>query len=152
MREGLSQSLRIKRRLGITPAYAGRTQTFPRHIDQTRDHPRLCGKDAHALLLNRLIRGSPPLMREGHALLETAYNNFGITPAYAGRTTTEKKTNLNIGDHPRLCGKDLLRLKTMVIPRGSPPLMREGLSCCIFTGSLFGITPAYAGRTVINPR
>ena len=45
-------------------------------------------------------------MREGPRDLQTEVDDGGITPAYAGRTSTVPCTTLGTRDHPRLCGKD----------------------------------------------
>ena len=89
-------------------------------------------------------------MREGHKFNDIIIEDGGITPAYAGRTGMEWQLLPGMRDHPRLCGKDSIYPVHKKEVRGSPPLMREGLlyTSCI---SLFvGITPAYAGRTLLE--
>ena len=49
---------------GITPAYAGKTQTKQRTPRRNRDHPRVCGKDGLKRILETGDMGSPPRMRE----------------------------------------------------------------------------------------
>ena len=51
---------------GITPAYAGKTNTRNSFVNKGRDHPRVCGKD---------FTLTPP-----------PNNDPRITPAYAGKT------------------------------------------------------------------
>ena len=48
---------------GITPAYAGKSQTTVCFNDVTRDHPRVCGEKG--LTFHQMLRptGSPPRMR-----------------------------------------------------------------------------------------
>ena len=98
-----------------------------------------------------------------------------IPPAYAGkrfgvRSPTKKKT-----DHPRVCGKKVPCPQTETCRCGAPPHMRGTVLFCVipvgmpphgspprmrgkggrvmFTLSLSGITPAYAGkRSVTKPR
>ncbi len=45
-------------------------------------------------------------MRERHADSDDALFEFGITPAYAGKTQQEFGESLLDEDHPRVCGKD----------------------------------------------
>ncbi len=109
-------------------------------------------------------------MREGLCRICTSPLVFGITPAYAGRTSHQQTESLQSGDHPRLCGKDRRNTDQTLLTLGSPPLMREGrlqmglwgyaktipgspplmregpFSSETLTYNA-GITPAYAGRT-----
>ncbi len=65
MREGLEPTGNKINFIGITPAYAGRTQMSQKDFDRLGDHPRLCGKDCQLLSSKNNSVGSPPLMREG---------------------------------------------------------------------------------------
>ena len=65
MREGLGSQLKLHLKLGITPAYAGRTLLSLEFVGLGRDHPRLCGKDSMDHIEVFDYTGSPPLMREG---------------------------------------------------------------------------------------
>ena len=68
--------------------------------------------------------GSPPPMRGKARKLTRSGNIGGITPAYAGKSSKGHSINLNIGDHPRLCGeKGLVHWKFGLVV-GSPPPMR----------------------------
>ena len=48
---------------GITPAGAGKTLLHKTFSIFLQDHPRRCGENLMALLLERLLRGSPPQVR-----------------------------------------------------------------------------------------
>ena len=50
-------------------------------------------------------------------------------------------------DHPRVCGKDLVRGNLHPNKLGSPPRMRERRKMTHVSIFLFRITPAYAGKT-----
>ena len=70
-----------------------------------------------------------------------------ITPAYAGKSNhcifglcVEK-------DHPRLCGEKCVKRRKRVSRLGSPPPMRGKVNVVIVQRVLFGITPAYAGKS-----
>jgi len=70
-----------------------------------------------------------------------------ITPAYAGKTGTEFCIDGCYGDHPRVCGKDCVKLIGDIHPKGSPPRMRERLPVLLRASEPIRITPAYAGKT-----
>ena len=74
--------------LGITPAYAGKTEQTPERGGKCRDHPRVCGTDFLCGLRYLEKPGSPPRMRE--RLMKIPM------PSKPAR------------DHPRVCGKDKL--------------------------------------------
>ena len=56
---------------GITPAYAGKTPRIRQSLRQSRDHPRVCGKDIWPRAKNCQSTGSPPRMRERPILPST---------------------------------------------------------------------------------
>ena len=134
---------------GITPAYAGKTSSQFVTCPQPRDHPRLRGKDMELEVLKLKPLGSPPLTRERHHEGSLMVAGRGITPAYAGKTLCTSGISLQPWDHPRLRGKDSSSAAIPVYTSGSPPLTRERL----WLGLRFcrgpGITPAYAGKTLI---
>ena len=135
---------------GITPAYAGKRETARTWEDLSTDHPRLCGEKFMRLFpcLTRL--GSPPPMRGKGVLFSTLYFRIRITPAYAGKSTSFRQLLYSCQDHPRLCGEKLLVSVKKSVMQGSPPPMRgKGASwkCLI---DCKGITPAYAGKSVVQ--
>ena len=75
---------------GITPAYAGKRNSFTKSFEEHGDHPRVCGEkfDLDCTCVTEL--GSPPRMRgkgpddRAHPLVP------GITPAYAGKRGRDK--------------------------------------------------------------
>ena len=72
--------------LGITPAYAGKSDQRCRCSRTCQDHPRLCGEKAFFVGFLRELIGSPPPMR-GKGDTETAHcDTPRITPAYAGKS------------------------------------------------------------------
>ena len=79
----------------ITPAYAGKSRTRNKEGRNIEDHPRLCGEKRPWIQEALRSRGSPPPMRGKVVLFTILYVDFGITPAYAGksaRTRTGEKT------------------------------------------------------------
>ena len=71
---------------GITPAYAGKSFHQTCDASAYRDHPRLCGEKNNALGDVREVSGSPPPMRGKEMIGRNLSINFGITPAYAGKS------------------------------------------------------------------
>ena len=85
MRGKVSDDLRRNIRIGITPAYAGKSRILRMKQCVVRDHPRLCGEKHNLLPQNRI--------------------NHRITPAYAGKSLTARRKAAFRKDHPRLCGE-----------------------------------------------
>ena len=74
-------------RIGITPAYAGKSQ--------------------RQIQIRRKGKGSPPPMRGKGEHVPRAVYTGGITPAYAGKRMIKPSVLDCIKDHPRLCGEKL---------------------------------------------
>ena len=73
----------------------------------------------------------------------------GITPAYAGKSYSGGAERKAGEDHPRVCGE-----KGACRPRrsgttGSPPRMRGKAENARKEGQADGITPAYAGKSIL---
>ena len=112
---------------GITPACAGKTAWVKAAYSSWRDHPRMCGKDIRVSAGIFTRSGSPPHVRERLNAAVSMIQPARITPACAGKTDTVHSDIIRQEDHPRMCGKDLIKI--------SAPQ------------SLAGITPACAGKT-----
>ena len=74
------------RRVGITPADAGKTQFLMLAPRRDQDHPRGCGENCPLSGAHGLTLGSPPRMRGKPELANSASAAVGITPADAGKT------------------------------------------------------------------
>ena len=135
---------------GITPAYAGK-RLLKRPLDTiNRDHPRLCG-EKH-ILLGWLpdFMGSPPPMRGKDSFPLLIAFTLRITPAYAGKSTSDTVKSLIQRDHPRLCGEKWYWFAVFARLWGSPPPMRGKVETFDFIEVFGGITPAYAGKSRQN--
>ena len=133
-------------RIGITPAYAGKSARGIFRFGPVRDHPRVCGEKifCHSVVLRLL--GSPPRMR-GKVTLEVTYaTKPGITPAYAGKSIRATAILRQSRDHPRVCGEKHIGDRTSFRKLGSPPRMRGKALAPAPTIDIMGITPAYAGK------
>ena len=70
----------------ITPACAGKTNTLVTFLNQSKDHPRVCGENVHRSAGLLRDSGSPPRVRG--KLCDSVNRVFPerITPACAGKT------------------------------------------------------------------
>ena len=130
----------------ITPAYAGKSAQSQVHGHVLRDHPRLCGEKDADDISNYYLKGSPPPMRGKVIFLFLQLYEFGITPAYAGKSLRRAIQEEADRDHPRLCGEKPPKLTQQDFVKGSPPPMRgKAHKEPVFFGDS-RITPAYAGK------
>ena len=89
---------------GITPAHAGKSDTYKVGTVANRDHPRACG--------------------EKFFVNSSAVSFFRITPAHAGKRNHVQMRMIQAGDHPRACGEKPAAGQIMHGEMGSPPRMR----------------------------
>ena len=113
------------------------------------DHPRLRGEYLVILNTKSCALGSPPLTRGIRLSRPYLYFHPGITPAYAGNTALYPRLYGWGEDHPRLRGEYLLLLRLPLGCGGSPPLTRGIHSVDDGQQQPHGITPAYAGNTIV---
>ena len=86
--------------------------------------------------------------KEKSAILSLLENR--ITPAYAGKSTSDTVKGFIQWDHPRLCGEKSCTSSRVRNGTGSPPPMRgKDVYTPSFTAVL-RITPAYAGKRQIT--
>ena len=74
------------RRVGITPADAGKTRHAMLAANRRWDHPRGCGENGAIKDSGNRTKGSPPQVRGKHADSIRAIGKIRITPAGAGKT------------------------------------------------------------------
>ena len=119
-------------RVGITPAYAGKSGSWSSWSTLLWDHPRVCGEKPDRILWEHWKEGSPPRMR-GKALAFRSYSlAVRITPAYAGKSNRGAAVRPYIQDHPRVCGEKALQT--------------------VADHAVDRITPAYAGKRLKRSR
>ena len=73
--------------VGITPAYAGKSDNRVGEIAEWEDHPRLCGEKGRVAAGVVAVSGSPPPMRGKAFTAFAIMSESGITPAYAGKSS-----------------------------------------------------------------
>ena len=98
-------------RLGITPAYAGKSCRIRKSRRSEWDHPRVCGEKRSNDNITQTPQGSPPRMRGKVDDIPNFQSRLGITPAYAGKRHRRRDHQRLTQDHPRVCGE-----KTKKIP------------------------------------
>ena len=136
----------------ITPAYAGKSAKLQSHTGKQQDHPRVCGEKEMELPYHDQAWGSPPRMRGKDFTKKKKKNNGRITPAYAGKSSQVNSFCELIWDHPRVCGEKADLKAAGLNPVGSPPRMRGKVRHARIDCAGLGITPAYAGKSlVISP-
>ena len=71
----------------------------------------------------------------------------GITPAYAGKSSSSASLSIGGKDHPRIRGEKLEGDWDIFEGQGSPPHTRGKAVWGRHRYEAFGITPAYAGKS-----
>ena len=113
---------------GITPACAGKSFFMALRHRTGRDHPRVCGeKDMSSLKASSMI-GSPPRVR--------------------GKASWTQVQDRPWQDHPRVCGEKHAYRSSGSCAWGSPPRVRGKVVMYRDRRSIYGITPACAGKSV----
>ena len=136
--------------VGITPACAGKSRRLSHCRSQFWDHPRVCGEKLSLSTRPRAKSGSPPRVRGKVHISTGQVGGVGITPAYAGKRAVANFRPGTIRDHPRVCGEKGCCKFSSRNHSGSPPRMRGKDLSDNELQVLDGITPAYAGKSVIR--
>ena len=134
----------------ITPAYAGKRKTARPFPGAAWDHPRLCGEKYVTIISVKAQAGSPPPMRGKVPKNVYRARSTRITPAYAGKSLCLLRQKDDVWDHPRLCGEKMLWGRWNLYILGSPPPMRGKASGTFKSPFSSGITPAYAGKSLVR--
>ena len=133
--------------VGITPAWAGKSQTLHFNSHRTGDHPRVGGEKAKGKPKSQGHLGSPP---RGRGKVETISSNSraeGITPAWAGKSRAAVPAEQLIRDHPRVGGEKYAGRRHRGDLKGSPPRGRGKGQLHPWAAFHAGITPAWAGKS-----
>ena len=131
---------------GITPACAGKRQSWTSATWLQRDHPRVCGEKMCIQCSKSIPQGSPPRMRGKGVGAPHFAGDLGITPAYAGKRHGCSCAETRHRDHPRVCGEKAAHGGRGRSKEGSPPRMRGKVLALSLPASRYRITPAYAGK------
>ena len=145
--KGLSRAP-LPRRVGITPACAGKSTCALVDGGRAQDHPRVCGEKGAQIEPVDVITGSPPRVR-GKVLCICKNSKINrITPACAGKSVASGKIQVDFEDHPRVCGEKMWGLQKMYWTKGSPPRVRGKVAIAHCQAVLPRITPACAGKSL----
>ena len=90
---------------GITPAYAGKSQSYRQPCSAMWDHPRVCGEKSKPKPGKDRRMESPPRMRGKVGVHQIGLKDLRITPAYAGKRNGADFFCAIFWDHPRVCGE-----------------------------------------------
>ena len=113
--------MRLLRKAGITPAWAGKSRHTWDTGARPEDHPRVGGEKLIELLLRRTVPGSPPRGR-GKDLWYGIGDFFSrITPAWAGKRCHIQAAAPEYWDHPRVGGEKCPLVSLVIFGWGSPP-------------------------------
>ena len=135
---------------GITPACAGNRWGSSAKSPHSWDHPRVCGEQFLAYPPKQRYKGSPPRVRGTAFPRLGGANCSGITPACAGNSGGLCVLCGRPGDHPRVCGEQVMVRKIAGVVGGSPPRVRGTVHAVCKQHLGRGITPACAGNSLIS--
>ena len=131
----------------ITPAWAGKRCRHSHACACDWDHPRVGGEKTRPIKPLWVTTGSPPRGRGKVEHPGSLPECPGITPAWAGKSSTGRKARTRSGDHPRVGGEKSFSFSRASWSMGSPPRGRGKASGCGITASGKRITPAWAGKS-----
>ena len=108
----------------ITPACAGKSTAAAAGVENSGDHPRVCGEKSRYMREKQNPLGSPPRVRGKAPLPGKTLAPKRITPACAGKSHSVLCRRVDLVDHPRVCGEKSRRLRRTYRLSGSPPRVR----------------------------
>ena len=107
--------------IGITPAWAGKSQLGGKQSGCCKDHPRVGGEKELQSPELRLPEGSPPRGRGKGKVVQCVQNSGRITPAWAGKSDRFFYRTVPGQDHPRVGGEKRNLAGRNPCNLGSPP-------------------------------
>ena len=138
---------RLRRRRGLIPAHAGKTNLDHRRDDGDEAHPRSRGENAGTSMEEMGSIGSSPLTRGKRFSGPNDCLYLGLIPAHAGKTYRFSAACAQPPAHPRSRGENKETMNDDEFDEGSSPLTRgkHNFSGCEVCGD--GLIPAHAGKT-----
>ena len=116
-------------------------------LSDVRDHPRVCGEHTGDTSTWRRSAGSSPRVRGTLDAVAVGQAGHGIIPACAGNTVPAMTSNVQTGDHPRVCGEHCQFFAFGRLSGGSSPRVRGTPGHARGHRAHRGIIPACAGNT-----
>ena len=136
---------------GIIPACAGSTRDPALQRRHERDHPRVRGEHATAIVPVGPCLGSSPRARGAREGVPGPQDRRGIIPACAGSTCGSSTPSTATRDHPRVRGEHLSSYRRISGSTGSSPRARGARPAGADPAAGPGIIPACAGSTPCAP-
>ena len=133
----------------IIPAYAGSTSPAAVSCLRSWDHPRIRGEHGLRGACRHQKRGSSPHTRGAPPTDDRNFPNFGIIPAYAGSTCGTSSSTRSSGDHPRIRGEHVRRLRPVRDRRGIIPAYAGSTGCSATTSPSAADHPRIRGEHMI---
>ena len=96
----------IKRRSGLIPAWAGKTESRPRESCSPAAHPRVGGENLTDDGRVRGLTGSSPRGRGKRERGRSVIRSVGLIPAWAGKTLMVSAAGSVMPAHPRVGGEN----------------------------------------------
>ena len=134
--------------VGLIPARAGKTPRRPSARPRAPAHPRAGGENWLAGEEWALEAGSSPRGRGKQCRCRAWSFLPRLIPARAGKTSTEASCWRGTTAHPRAFGEHAGRDRAEDDSSGSSPRGRGKRPAKHFTGAIFGLIPARAGKTL----
>ena len=132
---------------GSSPLVRGKHFKLLLLISRQLDHPRLCGANVFARLVQIVRAGSSPLVRGKQDFVSHEVIVGRIIPACAGQTPEHAPRAFRDPDHPRLCGANHAHVAGALRSLGSSPLVRGKPMTCSLLLRKLRIIPACAEQT-----
>ena len=136
---------------GLIPAHAGKTTGQAQIAGPMRAHPRSRGENLWRSHASLIIIGSSPLTRGKLTAVIGVLSQFGLIPAHAGKTASQRARADPLGAHPRSRGENEITIDQEKSFDGSSPLTRGKREAETGERVLGGLIPAHAGKTRPDP-
>ena len=142
---------RLRDRLGLIPAHAGKTRRARGPRNGTAAHPRSRGENVVDRKPQMSMTGSSPLTRGKLPHRGSGRKAGRLIPAHAGKTRRWRPATRPTRAHPRSRGENMKKADAEALKQGSSPLTRGKLGIALDVDPTEGLIPAHAGKTAPGP-
>ena len=136
-----------RKKIGLIPAHAGKTNTRRPRSAPGRAHPRSRGENTRRPAFRSPAKGSSPLTRGKRRLQQERDVQERLIPAHAGKTSPQRISRYSRWAHPRSRGENPTSRQRGKASRGSSPLTRGKHVGHADRLASSGLIPAHAGKT-----
>ena len=134
-------------KLGLIPAWAGKTIRRKRRHGDRAAHPRVGGENHLAMYRQLAQNGSSPRGRGKPGRTVWPGRRAGLIPAWAGKTCVSRALTRRSPAHPRVGGENPDGDATVMTFHGSSPRGRGKPRRRGESAAHVGLIPAWAGKT-----